>query len=181
MAEAATKLPVSTAEKKETAPAPKPSVSNPFESLRREIDHLFEDFDRGFWRSPFRRSAFDVAPFWRPEISWGSAPAVDIVDKDSAYEVTAELPGLDASNIDVKLSEGMLTIHGEKKDEKEEKKKDYYLSERRYGAFERRFHVPEGVDAEKIAASFKNGVLTLTLPKTAEAQKAVKKIDVKAS
>jgi HSP20 family protein len=94
--------------------------------------------------------------------------------------VTAELPGMDEKNIEVKVSNGDLLIKGEKEEEKEEKKKDYYLQERHFGSFERRFRVPEGVDADKIEASFKKGVLTVTLPKTAEAQKAEKKIAVKA-
>jgi HSP20 family protein len=123
---------------------------------------------------------FDAEPFWRGgEISWGKAPAVDIVDKDKAYEITAELPGLDESNIDVKFADGTLTIKGEKRDEKEDKQKGYYLSERRYGSFQRSFGVPDGVDADKIEANFKNGVLTVTLPKTAEAQKSEKKIAIK--
>jgi HSP20 family protein len=175
MAEAATKLPVNTQEKKTDRPA----EWRPFESLRREVDRLFEDFQVGSWRAPFGRSVVDVEPFWRGEFSWGKAPAVDVVDKEKAYEITAELPGMDESNIDVKLSDGTLTITGEKKDEKEEKKKDYYLSERRYGSFQRSFRVPAGVDADKIDANFKNGVLTVTLPKTAEAQKSEKKIAIK--
>ena len=84
-------------------------------------------------------------------------------------------------DIDVKVSDGNLTIKGEKQEEKEEKKKDYYLQERRFGSFERRFRVPEGVDIDKIEASFKNGVLTVTLPKKPEAQAASKKIEVKGS
>ena len=179
MAEAATKLPIKT-EEKSPAPAPAQSGWPSFHSLRREVDRIFEDFDRGFFRMPFRRSGFDVAPFFRPEISWGTVPAVDIAEKDSTFEITAELPGLEASNVEVKLANGNLTIRGEKKDEKEEKKKDYYLSERHYGVFERSFQVPGTVDADKIAASFKNGVLTVTLPKTVEAQKSTKKIEVKA-
>jgi HSP20 family protein len=145
----------------------------PFESLRREVDRLFEDFQLGSWRSPFGRSLFDVQPFW------GKAPAVDIVEKEKAYEITAELPGMDESNIDVKFADGTLTIKGEKRDEKEEKKKDYYLSERRYGSFQRSFGVPDGVDADKIETNFKNGVLTVTLPKTEQAQKSEKKIAIK--
>ena len=73
----------------------------------------------------------------------------------------------------------MLTIKGEKREEKDEKKADFHLRERRFGSFERALRVPEGVDADKIAASFKKGVLTVTLPKTAEAQKPVKTIEVK--
>ena len=81
----------------------------------------------------------------------------------------------------MKLANGVLTIRGEKRDEKEEKNKDYYVRERSFGSFERSFQVPEDVDADKIGASFKKGVLTVTLPKSGEAQKAEKKIEVKAS
>jgi HSP20 family protein len=88
---------------------------------------------------------------------------------------------MDEKNIEVKVVNGNLTIKGEKQEEKEEKKKDYYLQERHFGSFERRFQLPEGVDADKIEASFKKGVLTVTLPKKLEAQKPEKKIDVKAA
>ena len=88
---------------------------------------------------------------------------------------------MDEKNIEVKVVNGNLTIKGEKQEEKEEKKKDYYLQERHFGSFERRFQLPEGVDADKIGASFKKGVLTVTLPKKLEAQKPEKKIDVKAA
>ena len=179
MAEAATKLPVRTEEKKTPARPAEPAEWRPFESLRREIDRLFDDFQVGSWRGPFGRNVFDLEPFWRGEISWGKAPAVDIADKEKTYEITAELPGMDESNIDVKFSDGTLTIKGEKREEKEEKKKDYYLSERRYGSFQRSFRVPDGVDADKIEASFKNGVLTVILPKTPEAQRSEKKIAIK--
>jgi len=173
----ATKLPIKT-EKASTSPT---QTWQPFESLRREIDRLFDDFDGGFWRSPFRRSAFDVVPFWGRESTWPTAPAVDFTDTDKAYEITAELPGLDEKNVEVKVANGVLTIKGEKQEEKEEKKKDYYLHERNFGSFERSFQVPEGVDTDKIEANFKRGVLTVTLPKKPEAQKATKKIEVKAA
>lgn len=152
----------------------------PFENLRREVDRLFEDFDGDFWRAPMRRSLFEFAPFGRLQIA-ARAPAVDIAEKEMAYEITVELPGLDEKHVDVTYANGGLTIKGEKKEEKEEKRKNFYLSERRFGTFERYFAVPEGVDADKIAAGFKNGVLTVTLPKTVEAQKQEKKIAVKAS
>jgi HSP20 family protein len=175
MAEAATKLPLRNEEKRTDRPA----EWRPFEGLRREVDRLFEDFQLGSWRSPFGRGFFDVQPFWRGDVGWGKAPAVDIADTDKAYEITAELPGMDESNIDVKFSDGTLTIKGEKRDEKQEKEKDYYLSERRYGSFQRSFGVPDGVDADKIEANFKHGVLTVTLPKTPQAQKSEKKIAIK--
>ncbi len=87
---------------------------------------------------------------------------------------------MDASNVDVKLANGVLTIKGEKKEEKEEKEKDYYLSERRFGSFQRSFQLPEGIDEDKIQANFEKGVLTVKLPKGAEAQKPEKKISIAA-
>jgi HSP20 family protein len=108
-------------------------------------------------------------------------PVVDVVEGDKAYEITAELPGMDEKNIEVKIADGRLTIKGEKQEEKEEKKKDYYLQERHFGSFERSFDIPESVDPNKIEANVKKGVLTVTLPKKAEALKPAKKIEVKAA
>ncbi len=179
MAEIVTKLPV---KEEKTAELSQPGgFWKPLGNLRQEVDRLFEDFDRGVWHSQFRNSAFDVEPFWQRSFLRVESPAVDITEKEKFYEITAELPGLSERDIEVKVSDGTLMIKGEKKEEKEEKKKDYFLSERRYGSFERRFGVPQGVDVEKIEAAFKNGVLTLTLPKTAEAQKKSKNIQVKAA
>lgn len=176
MAEPATKLPTKEEEKSAQQQASMREW-RPLENLRREIERAFEDFD---WRNPLRRSAFDLEPLWRRELSWAQTPAVNVVEKDKSYEITAELPGLDEKNVEVKIANGMLTIRGEKKEEKEEKRKDYFLSERHYGSFERQFQIPPAVDAGKIEAGFKNGVLTVTLPKTAEAQSTEKKIAVKA-
>jgi HSP20 family protein len=181
MAEAATKLPVKTEGNKVGEKVTALQAWRPFENLRQEVDRLFEDFDRGSWLSPFRRSVFDFEPLWGRDLKSTAAPAVDVVEKDNAYEVTAELPGMDEKNIEVKLDDGGLTIKGEKQEEKEEKRKGYHVHERRFGSFERYFAVPEGVDPDKIEASFKKGVLTVTLPKKPEAQKPTKKIDVKAA
>jgi len=115
MAEAASKTPVQT-EAKSSERAPVPQAWQPLETLRREVDRLFQDFDRDSWRLPFRRSTFDVEPFWRRELSWGATPAVDIVEKDNAFEITADLPGFDEKNVEVKLSNGSLTIKGEKRE-----------------------------------------------------------------
>jgi HSP20 family protein len=106
-------------------------------------------------------------------------PAVDVAETDKAYEITAELPGLEEKNIEVKLANGVLSIKGEKQEEKEEKEKDYYRRERSFGSFERSFQVPDDVEENEIEASFKNGVLSVTLPKSAAAQKQAKKIEVK--
>ena len=88
---------------------------------------------------------------------------------------------MDEKNVEVKFANDVLTIKGQKRDEKEETKKDYYMRERSFGSFERSFAVPDGVDTDKIDATFKKGVLTVTLPKSAEAQKAAQKITVKAA
>lgn len=152
-----------------------------FDSLRQQVDHLFEDFTRSSLHLPFGRRVFDVEPFWRRELSLRGVPAVDIAEKEKSFEITAELPGLDEKDIEIKLSNGNLVIKGEKRESIEEKKKDYYLSERHYGSFERIFRLPKGIDAEKIDASFAKGVLTVSMPKSPEAIKPEKVIPVKAS
>ena len=180
MAETVTKIPVKIQEKAANVPSTTQTWA-PFLSLRREMDRLFDDFGRGFWPLSTRGSIFDIEPFWQREMSWETTPAVDITESEKAYELTAELPGMDEKNIEVKVANGNLIIKGEKQEEKEEKKKDYYMRERKFGSFERRFELPESVDADKIEANFKKGVLTLTLPKKVEAQKPAKKIEVKAA
>ena len=175
MADAATKLPV----KDEKPPLPAEREWSPLESLRREVDRLFEDFHPFGRRSlACRRSALD---FDLPAMTsgWTVNPAFDVAEKEREYEITAELPGIDEKNVEIKLSNHMLTIRGEKSDSKEEKEKDYFLSERRFGSFQRAFQLPDGVDADKIDASFANGVLTVRLPKTAEARQAEKTIPVR--
>jgi HSP20 family protein len=176
MPESATKVPVSTEKRRS-----KPIEAMPFGGLRRQIDHLFDDFQRGYWHVPFRQGVLDVEPLWRGEVSLGAIPAVDIKETDAGYEVTAELPGVAEGDIDVKFADGTLTINAEKHEEKEEKRANYFLSERRYGSFKRSFRVADGVDADKIEAAFKNGVLKVTLPKTAEARKKTKTIPVSKS
>ena len=173
MAEGATKLPVKTQPETKTA-ARSLQEWRPFANLKQEIDRLFSDFDP--WRLPFPRAFFAREPS-----ALGADVAVDIIEKDKAFEITAELPGLTDKDIHVELVNGSLRIQGEKKEEKEERRKDYYLSERRYGSFERRFPIPDSVDIDKVDALFKQGVLTVTLPKTAEAQKPTKTIAVKAT
>lgn len=175
MTETPTKLPVKIAEKA-AAPSPGP-VWPHFSDLRREIDQLFDDFGRG-WLTPFR--SLPKLPGVTSEFSFAS-PAVDFVEKDTGFELTAELPGIAAKDVDVSMKNGMLVIKGEKKNEKEEKSKDYHLTERQYGSFQRTFALPETVDTSAIEARFANGILTVTLPKTAEAQKPAQKIEVKAA
>lgn len=172
MGNVATKLPVDKAGTAVRVPA--------LGGLRRQVERLFEDFDRDFFGWPSRLPSFDFAPLGERNGSL-AVPAVDIVEKPDAFEITAELPGMDEKAIKVTLANGTLSIKGEKSEEKEEKDKDYYLSERRYGSFERSFRVPDGIATDKIDATFKNGVLTVALPKTAEARQPEQKIHVKAS
>jgi HSP20 family protein len=175
MADIETKVPAKS-EEKAVERAATPAVWRPLENLRREVDRIFDEFDRGIWRFP-TPSLFDFAPFARRGVV---APAVDLVERDSDYLFTAELPGMDEKDIELKVAHDVLTIKGEKKEEKEEKKKDYYLSERSYGAFQRSFSLPDDADADKIEASFKKGVLTITVPKKPEAVKPERKVEVKA-
>jgi HSP20 family protein len=180
MAETVTKLPIKT-EKKATAPAAMGWERLPYvDNLRQEIDRLFDDFHPFGWRFASRLPRrFETE--WPMRETWQLAPAMDLAEKDGEYEITVELPGLDEKNVELKLSNGMLTIKGEKSEEKEEEDKEYHLSERRYGSFQRSFQVPEQVDVDKIAATFAKGILTVKMPKMAEAKKAAKKIDVKAA
>ena len=151
----------------------------PFESLRREVDRLFEDFTVNPFRLPLRRPEFGLEPFWQPESLRVAQPAIDFVERANAFELTAEMPGLDEKNVEVNVANGVLTVKGQKEEEKVEKKEDFHLRERRFGSFARSVRIPDTVDAHKIDASFRNGVLKVTLPKKAEAQKPVKKIEVK--
>lgn len=135
---------------------------DPFAVLRREMDSLFDDFSSG---------GVD-----RLE---GFSPQVDLRDKGKDIHVTAELPGLDEKDVEVLLSGDTLTIRGEKNEEKEDQGEERYRLERTYGAFRRSFSLPCEVDPDKATASYKKGVLTITLPKTAAA--ASKRIGVKAA
>ena len=151
------------------------------QAFRSEMDRLFDRFAGGFGLPAFRRM-FDLERPWWPETSVSfSAPAVDVTEDDKAYKITAELPGLEQKNIDVTVLGDMLTLKGEKRYEKDEEDKNRHMSERAYGAFQRSFALPEGIDRDKIAASLDKGVLTVTLPKTAEVQKQQKKIEVKST
>lgn len=176
MADASQKVPVKSAGK--PTPAPAARSWSPFESLRQEIDRLFDDFHPLGWRSAFGRTPGPDVP-WPRLGALQIAPAIDLVEKGHEFEITCELPGMDEGDIELKLVGDMLTIKGEKTEQKEEREKDYHLSERRYGSFQRSFQLPDGVDAGKIEASFAKGVLTVKLPKSTEAQKKEKKIEVK--
>ncbi|TVT81454.1 Hsp20/alpha crystallin family protein [Pseudomonas sp. H3(2019)] len=180
MANSEKKVPVHTEDKASQHPVTS-ELWRPLQKLRQQVDHLFEDFNRGSsGLSPFGRGLFDVEPLWRRELIGHSIPAVDIAEKEKSFEITAELPGMDQKNVEIKLSNGSLIIKGEKQEDKEENRKGYHLSERHYGSFERVFNLPKGVDAEKIEASFSKGVLHISLPKKPEAMKPEKIVPIKA-
>ncbi|RVP99637.1 Hsp20/alpha crystallin family protein [Sinorhizobium meliloti] len=175
MAEPAAKLPIKSEEKgveRRAASCP------PFESLRSEIDRLFDDFAPNLWHRPLASALMRRVPRLS---DLDVAPAVDLAETEKSYEITCELPGMEEKDIEVAISNGILTIRGEKQEEKEEKKKEYVHSERRYGSFQRTFRMPDGVDAEKIVANFSKGVLSVTLPKTQEAQQNERKIQIKSA
>ena len=164
-------------EVKKTTPAP---AHDSWRAFRTEMDRLFDRFGGGFGL-PFRRLSDFELP-WRTESSFTFAtPAVDVTEDAKAYTITAELPGLDEKSIEITLAGDLLTLKGEKQYEKEEHDKNRHMSERAYGSFQRTFALPDGVDRDKIAANLAKGVLTIALPKKAEAQKPEKKIEVKAA
>jgi HSP20 family protein len=143
---------------------------DPFSQLHREIDRLFSDF-MADWPWTGRMSLFDrrMGAF---------VPDVDITETDKEFQVTAELPGMDEKDIEVTYFDGGLTIKGEKRQEREVERGDYYRSERQFGAFERTIPLPSDINPDKAKASFKKGVLTITLPKTEEARSHKKTIPI---
>ena len=152
---------------KKAAPVRREEYS-PLSLLRHEMNTLFDNFFRGFETEPF------AARF-------GSfTPTVDVKESEKDFKISAELPGMDEKDIDVSITRDSLTVRGEKKEEKEDKGKNYYRMERSYGSFSRTVPLPAEVDTEKVKAEFKKGVLTVTVPKTAKAIKETKKIVVKA-
>jgi len=144
--------------------------ADPFLDLRREMDRMFERFGRWAGLEPFEETLFPSATF---------APAVDVSETDDQVRVTAELPGLEKDNVQVSLEGDSLVLSGEKKGEEERRDGGYYRAERYYGSFSRRIPLPCDVNFDKAEATFKNGVLAVTLPKTEEAKRKHKRIEIK--
>lgn len=137
----------------------------------RELDRIRREMDR-LWDSFFERRPARVE-----EVSeW--FPSLDVSETDTDYIVKVEVPGIDPKDINISLMNNLLTIKGEKKQEKEEKDENYHLIERSYGSFTRSIRLPSQVQSDKINATYKNGVLKITLPKTEEAKKKEIKIQV---
>ena len=160
---------------RKNVPAKREERGDPFFALQREINRVFDSFSRGF----FSLSPFGMESAEREE-SWGDfVPQVDVAENDKEVRVTAELPGMDEKSVSVSLSGDALTIQGEKTAEHEEKEKGYHRIERSYGSFHRRISLPAEIDSAKAQATFKNGVLTVTVPKSADQRKDVKRIPIK--
>jgi HSP20 family protein len=143
--------------------ATRSSAVSPVVSLHREVNRLFDDVFR----------AFDDSRVWGGRSAW---PTVDVDETDKEYQVTAELPGLEENDVEVLLQDGVLTVRGEKKLETESRNRSY--SERFYGRFERQITLDRDVDESAVKASFKNGVLTVTVPKNARAIERTKRIPI---
>ena len=139
----------------QTTPSPYREEGDPFMTLHREMNRLFDDVFRG-------RMA-----------GW---PSVEVIDTDKDIRVSAELPGLDEKDVEVLMSDGVLTIRGEKRSEVEDKSRAF--SERTYGRFERRIPLGWEVEEDKVNASFQNGVLTVTMPKSAKAAAKARRIAI---
>jgi HSP20 family protein len=139
-------------------------VYTPVLSLSRELDRLFE--------SPFAQLLGD-------DVNGGFAPALELRENADTYAVSVELPGVDRKDVQVSLHEGVLTVSGERRQEIEAKEGEYFRTERRYGRFQRQVSLPAAVKAEAVKAAYKDGVLTITLPKTAEAKP--RQIDIHAN
>lgn len=140
---------------------------DPFLTLHREMNRLFEDAFRGF--GPFGRGG---APLMEGQFGW---PRLELSETDNALTVSAELPGLGEKDVQVEIANGVLSIRGEKKAERSDGSK--FFSERYYGSFERQIPL-EGVEEDKAQAEFKNGILTVTLPKSEQSNRDVKRIAI---
>ena len=152
---------------------PKPAARprDVFSAMRDEMERMFERVENGWprWPTVFKRDSEVVVP------------ELDVSENTNAITVEAELPGVEEKDVSVTLANGVLTIKGEKKSEKEEKGDNYYLAERSFGSFERSIRLPDTVDEAKVEAKFDKGVLKVTAAKKPEAVKAERKIEIKKS
>lgn len=153
-----------------SAPARAGEDRDPIEVFRREIDRMFEDFTSAFQRQTFGRSDGFLTP------------RMDVSETKNGLEIKTELPGVDEADVDVELADDVVTIRAERRDEREDETQDrrHHLREHLYGAFFRRTPLPFEADPDKVQATFKNGVLTLVIPRSKEAQAKTRKIAIKA-
>lgn len=172
----------------ESSDVMEPRAVHPLQSLRQEIDTLFDNFLSGFPSQRFMRPRFDMDlwrepfldPFKRFEDNFAALNKLtvraDMKETDKAIAITAELPGVAEDDIDVTVSEGRITIKAEKKEETVKDEEDMHLTERHYGSVQRTFTLPDTAEPDKAKAGFKDGVLTIDVPKRASAKAGTKKI-----
>jgi HSP20 family protein len=159
-------------QEKSQTPANQEDFFDPMVTFRREVDRMFDDFLNGFGRSTLR----SMANGWQ-----GVTPVIDVAETEKDMVITAELPGVSEREVEVTLAGDILTIKGEKKAEQEQKNGDATYVERRFGSFSRSLRLPFEVKDEKVDAKYDKGVLTIRVPKPAEIQNAVRRIEVKAA
>jgi HSP20 family protein len=154
-----------------TKPARTPATrqSGLFEEIRDEMNRVFERFESGWPRWT------NLPARWSTNFMM---PSLDVHENDKSFSIEVELPGVEEKDVSVTVNNGLLTVRGEKKSEREEKKENYYLAERSFGSFERSLRLPETLDDSKIEARFDKGVLRITAPKRPEALKAERKIAI---
>ena len=143
--------------------------SDPMRGLQSELNRVFEDFFRGL----------DMPGLASSDLSVARMPDIDVQDTGNAIEIRAELPGMSEDDVELSLSDGALVIRGDKVQERKKEDQGYVLRERAFGHIERAVPLPEGVDPDRAEASFRNGVLTVTIPKTEQARASMKRIDVR--
>ncbi|WP_171060880.1 Hsp20/alpha crystallin family protein [Poseidonocella sp. HB161398] len=145
-----------------------------FGILRSEMERLFDAFEPNLWPS---RALADIWPGTEASLS----PAIDLTENAKGYSISAELPGLRADQVSVKISNGTLTICGEKAEEERQDDDTYHLRERRWGSFRRSVRLPEDVDRDKVEAEFSGGVLKISLPKSADALASERNVAINAA
>ena len=149
------------------APVIRSGVWEPFSRLRSEFDRMFDDIPGNALGSRLMQQIQPTAD-----------PMVELRDKKDEYELVAEVPGMKSDDIEIKLSDGMLRLSGEKSESHEEEGDSFMFSERHYGSFERTIKLPTGIDHNKISADTKDGLLTVHIPKSAEARQKERKIPI---
>ena len=148
--------------------------AHPLQQLHQELDRLFEQSFRSFGISPY---GFSLPRF--PRLADGLLkPTLDLGANDREYTITVEVPGVNEKDVQLEIVNDTLTIRGEKRQEKEEKQKDFYRLERSYGTFQRILSLPEDADQNGVKATFKKGVLTITMPRKALPESKVRRIEV---
>lgn len=143
-----------------------PFAGSPWGQMQEQFNRIFEDFWRDFDDGEMLPAAAQLTP------------QIDVAEEDEAWRITAEMPGVEEKDVELTVSEGVLTLSGEKKVDTEKKEKNWYMHERAYGSFRRSLRLPPGADLDKIGAKFQNGVLEITVPKRPEAKQSARKIEI---